>query len=166
LEVFVEPVQPRTVRQSSRDRTPGDPNDMNLMRSYGFTRSKSGNYVGSFFLAKKSSDITIMARINIFQSDRTTKPGCPWTWSIQVVEGPRNMVMEQPGYSNFYFARPHEAAINVQDDLHAGGYVPTEPRRSPVIATIAGKQAVAERVATAEDRASIRRPERTRVIDT
>jgi hypothetical protein len=150
-----------------RGRIISDQGDITLLGWFnGFMRSSTGNFVGEFFLAKKASDITISARINLFRSDRTTRPGCPWTWGIQIVDGPRRMVMERPSYSNLYFAGPHEAAISVRDDLKAGGYTPTQPSRSSIITELAKEHRIAERVAAAEDRVFARKPPRTRVIDT
>lgn len=167
MEVTVEPAQPRTMGQSMRGRILGDQGDETLLSWFnGFARSAKGNYVGTFHLGKRSSDLEIEARIFVFRSDRSTRPGCPWTWSIQIVSGPRRMVMEQPVYSNFYFEGPHEAAMSVRDDLKGSGYVPKQPKRSAIVATIAQQQVIAERVIAAEDRKFIRKPSRTRVIDT
>ena len=132
----------------------------------GFTRTKTGNFIAEFFLAKKSSDVVLAARINLYKSDRTTKPGCNWTWGIQITDGPRRMIMEKPAFSNLFFAGPHEAAISVRDDLHGGGYFLTQPPRTSITATIAREQAIVERVAEAEDRAYKVKPARTRIIDT
>lgn len=167
MEVFVEPTHFRIPDQLVRGRTLGDQDTALISWFNGFVPTKAGNYVGSFFLSKKLSDIVIEVRINIFQSDRTTKPGCPWTWSIQITDGPRRMVMERPAYSNLYFKEAHEAAISVREDLRGGGYVPTQPERSSIIAAISQEQSIVERITAAEDRASVRRPaKRTRVIDT
>jgi hypothetical protein len=167
LGFSAELAQSRTLAQSPRGRAVGDQGDPALLGWFnGFNRSKSGNFVGSFYLAKKASEVVITVRINLFRSDRTTRPGCPWTWAIQIVDGPRRMVMEQPGYSNLYFEGPHEAAISVRDDLQAGGYAPTQPPRSSLVAAIAKEQDIVERVAAAEDRSFVRKPARTRVIDT
>jgi hypothetical protein len=165
--VSVEHTQTRTLAQSMRGRILGDRGDAALTGWFkGFTRTRTGNFVGEFFLAKKSSDVVIMARINLFKSDRTTRPGCPWTWSIQITDGPRRMIMEMPAYSNLYFEGPHEAAISVRDDLRGGGYIPAQPARSSVVTEIARKQIVVDRVAAAEDRAFPQKSVRTRIIDT
>jgi hypothetical protein len=167
LEVSVETAQPRTMGQSMRGRIFGDQGDATLLSWFnGFARSAKGNYIGSFHLGKKASDLEIEARILVFKSDRSIRPGCPWTWSIQIVGGPRRMVMEQPAYSNLYFEGPHEAAISVRDDLRGGGYVPVQPKRSTAVAAIVKQQVVAERVIAAEDRKFTKKPTRTRVIDT
>ena len=167
MEVRVEPTHPRKPGQSLRSRPLSD-QDAGLVSWFnGFVPTNTGNFVGSFFLAKNSSDIVISVRINIFQSDRSTKPGCHWTWSIQILDGPRRMVMERPAYSNLYFAEAHEAAISVRDDLRGGGYAPTQPKRSSIIETMAQEQSAVERITAAEELASVRRPApRTRVIDT
>ncbi len=150
-----------------RARIISDQGDASLLGWFnGFTRTKAGNYIGSFFLTKKASDIVLSVRVNIFKSDRTTIPGCPWTWAIQITDGPRRMVMEKPSYSNLYFAGPHEAAVSVKDDLRAGGYAQTQPARSSLIAAIAKEQDVVERVLAAEDAVFQVKPPRTRVIDT
>jgi hypothetical protein len=150
-----------------RGRVISDQGDITLLGWFnGFNRTSTGNFVGEFFLAKKASDIVISARINLFKSDRTTIPGRPWTWGIQVTDGPRRMIMEKPGYSNLYFENPHEAAISVRDDLKAGGYVPTQPSRSSLITELASEHRIADRVAAAEDKVFARKPARTRIIDT
>jgi hypothetical protein len=167
VEVSVEPAQVRTLSHSVRGRIISDQGDKALSGWFnGFTRTKTGNYIGEFFLAKKASDVVISARINIFKSDRTTQPGCPWTWGIQIIDGPRRMVMEKPAYSNLYFAGPHEAAISVRDDLRGGGYAPTQPERSSLITALVKEHAITERVQAAEDRSFVRGPKRTRIIDT
>ena len=167
MELFVEPAPSRTLGQSMRARIISDQGDASLLGWFnGFTRTSTGNYVGSFFLAKKSSDIVITARVNLFKSDRTTRPGHPWTWSIQIVDGPRRMVMERPSYSNLYFEGPHEAAVSVKEDLQAGGYAQTQPARSSIIAAIAKEQGIEERVLAAEAKVFQVKPPRTRVIDT
>jgi hypothetical protein len=153
VEVFAESSQTRTLGQSMRGHFISDRDATLLGWFNGFTRAKTGNFVGSFFLAKKSSDIVITARINLFKSDRTTRPGHPWTWAIQITDGPRRMVMEKPGYSNLYFEGPHEAAVSVRDDLRAGGYATTQPPRSSLIDAIGREQAVVERAVAAEEKA-------------
>jgi hypothetical protein len=159
--------EPQTLGQTHKGRMLSHQGDATVaIWLNGFTRTKTGNYVGSFFLGKKSSDIVITARINIFKSDRTTRPNCHWTWAIQITDGPRRMVMEAMAYSNLYFEGPQEAAIHVRDDLRAGGYTPTQPPRSSLVAAIAKEQHIAERIAEAEDRSFARKPARTRVIDT
>lgn len=167
MEVYAEPAQSRTLAQCMKGHVISDLGDGTELGWFnGFTRIKNGNYIGSFFLAKKLSDIVIAARVNIFQSNRTTRPGCPWTWSIQITDGPRRMVMEKPSYSNLYFEGPHEAAVNVRDDLRAGGYTPTQPSRSSLIEAIAKEQVIAERVITAEDRKFTLKQRPTRTVDT
>jgi hypothetical protein len=163
----IEATKSRTMAQSRQGRIIADQGDKALLGWFnGFSRSGSGNFVGSFFLAKQASDIVIEARVFIFKSDRTTRPGFEWTWSIQVIGGPRRMVMDKPVYSNLYFADPYSAAISARDDLRGGGYTPTQPKQSSVVAAIAQKQDTVERLAAAEDRAFVRKPARMRVIDT
>jgi hypothetical protein len=167
LEVSTEPAQSRTLGQSVRARIISDLGDGTELGWFtGFRNTKAGNFIGSFFLAKKASDIVIKAQIILFKSDRTIRPGCPWTWSIQIVDGPRRMVMEQPGYADRYFKGPHEAAIDIRNDLQAGGYTPTQPTRSSIIKEIAKEQVIAERVIAAEDRRFTVKQRPTRTVDT
>jgi hypothetical protein len=167
MEVTAEPAQIRTLGHSTRARIISDLGDGTELGWFnGFVRTKTENFVASFFLAKKASDIVITARINLFKSDRTTKPGCLWTWSIEITDGPRRMIMEKPAYSNLYFENPYEAAISVRDDLKAGGYTPTQPPRSSIIEALAKEQIIVERIIAAEDKVFTVKPPRTRIIDT
>jgi hypothetical protein len=167
VEVSVEPVQVRTLGHSVKARVISDMGDGTELGWFnGFVRTKTGNYVASFFLAKKLSDVVITARITLFKSDRTTRPGHIWTWSIQIVDGPRRMIMEKPAYSNLYFEGPHDAAISVRDDLKGGGYTPTQPPRSSIIDALAKEQVIVERITAAEDKVFQVKPPRTRIIDT
>jgi hypothetical protein len=167
VEVYAEPAQVRTLGHTVKARVITDMGDGTELGWFnGFVRTKTGNYVASFFLGKKASDIVITARINLFKSDRTTRPGCLWTWSIQIVDGPRRMIMEKPAYSNLYFEGPHEAAVSVRDDLKGGGYTPTQPSRSSIIDALAKEQVIVERVIVAEDRKFTVKQRPARTVDT
>jgi hypothetical protein len=172
VEVYAEPAQVRTLGHSTKARIISDLGDGTELGWFnGFARTKTGNYVASFFLTKKATvmpphDIVITVRINLFKSDRTTRPGHIWTWSIQITDGPRRMIMEKPAYSNLYFEGPHDAAISVRDDLKAGGYTPTQPTRSSIVDAIAKEQVIVERVSAAEDRVFTVRQRPTRIVDT
>jgi hypothetical protein len=168
LDVFIEATKSRTMAQSRQGRIIADRGDDAALPGWfnGFSRSGSGNFVGSFFLAKQASDIVIEIRVFVFKSGRTTRPGYPWTWSMQVIGGPRSMIKDKPYYSNRYFADEYSAAVDVLEDVRGGGYTPTQPKKSSVAAAIAAEHGIADRLAAAEDRAFARKPTRTRIIDT
>lgn len=98
-----------------------------------FWETRAGNYAGEFYFAdKKNDERVIKVLLTVFRTDRSPYPGKPWTWSLQVLEGPRRMIMERPQYSNLYFAGPHVAALDVLADLDKAGFVLGQPRQSSV----------------------------------
>jgi hypothetical protein len=129
----------------------------------GFWLTQRRNYAGRFHMVDKGNvDRILCVLVTVFHSDRSPIVGAPWTWSLQVIEGPRKMIMERPGYSDLYFKNPLVAALDILEDLDEAGFVPGQPRESAVAGLLRAKRAEAE----AEEVTVTRQNTRLRVVDT